>query len=156
MPLALGFPFETTAAVARLILGGAFDRFPGLRLMVAHAGGVLPYLASRLDACVAGDAHSPVQLRHQPSSYLRHLYFDAIGYQAPTLALLISLVGIERLMFGTDHPFFPPHVANAALDSTEWHSPSVHRAVLATLGSQAEAAILSDNARAIFGVELPA
>ena len=73
MPLALGFPFETTAAVARLILGGTFDRFPGLRLMVAHAGGVLPYLAGRLDGCVAGDAHSPVRLRHEPSSYLRKL-----------------------------------------------------------------------------------
>ncbi len=35
MPLALGFPFETTAAIARLILGGTFDRFPGLRLMVS-------------------------------------------------------------------------------------------------------------------------
>jgi aminocarboxymuconate-semialdehyde decarboxylase len=156
MPLALGFPFETTAAVVRLILGGAIDRFPGLRLMVAHAGGVLPYLASRLDACVAGDFHSPVRLRHEPSSYLRSLYFDAIGYQAPTLALLISLVGVDRIMFGTDHPFFPPHVANAELDGTEWHSPKVHRAVLHELGPDAEAAILCDNAMAILGVELPA
>ncbi len=155
MPLALGFPFETTAAVARLILGGAFDRFPGLRLMVAHAGGVLPYLASRLDACVAGDAHSPVRLRYEPSWYLRKLYFDAIGYQVPTLALLISLVGADRIMFGTDHPFFPPHVENAALDSTEWHSPVVHRAVLRALGPEAEAAILSGNAKAILGIELP-
>jgi predicted TIM-barrel fold metal-dependent hydrolase len=153
MPLALGFPFETTAAVARLILCGAFDRFPGLRLLVAHAGGVLPYLAGRLDACVAGDAHSPVRLRHQPSSYLGRMYFDAIGYQAPTLALLISLVGADRIMFGTDHPFFPPHVDNAALDSTEWHSPTVHRAVLAQLGADAQAAILAGNAMKIFDLD---
>jgi aminocarboxymuconate-semialdehyde decarboxylase len=156
MPLALGFPFETTAAVARLVLCGAFDRFPGLRLMVAHAGGVLPYLAARLDACVAGDAHSPVRLRHQPSSYLRQMYFDAIGYQAPTLSLLISLVGAERIMFGTDHPFFPPHVGNAELDSTEWHSPMAHRAVLGELGPEVEAAILRDNALSILGIALPA
>jgi aminocarboxymuconate-semialdehyde decarboxylase len=155
MPLALGFPFETTAAVARLILSGAFDRFPGLRLMVAHAGGVLPYLAGRLDGCVAGDAHSPVRLRHEPSSYLRGLYFDAIGYQAPTLALLISLVGVERIMFGTDHPFFPPHVSNAELDRTEWHSPAVHRTVLAALGPDAEAAILSGNARSVLNIPIP-
>ena len=155
MPLALGFPFETTAAIARLILGGTFDRFPGLKLMVAHAGGVLPYLAARLDACVAGDARSPVRLRHQPSFYLRHLYYDAIGYQAPTLALLIALVGVERIMFGTDHPFFPPHVANADLDSAEWHSPTVHRAVLRELGPSAEMAILHGNATAILGVIMP-
>jgi aminocarboxymuconate-semialdehyde decarboxylase len=153
MPLALGFPFETTAAVARLVLGGTFDRFPELRLMVAHAGGVLPYLAARLDACVAGDAHSPVHLRHNPSSYLRKMYFDAIGYQAPTLSLLISLVGADRIMFGTDHPFFPPHVANIELDSTEWHSPVAHRAVLRELGPAVEAAILRDNAMAILGIE---
>lgn len=59
LPLALGFPFETTAAVARLILGGVLDRFPGLRLLVAHAGGVLPYLAGRLDACVAAGPALP-------------------------------------------------------------------------------------------------
>lgn len=152
--LALGFPFETTAAITRLILGGAFDRFPGLRMMVAHAGGVLPYLAARLDACVAGDAHSPVRLRHEPSSYLRGLYFDAIGYQAATLAMLMSLVGVERIMFGTDHPFFPPHVENAELDSTEWHSPAVHRAVLRELGPQAEIAILNGNAKAILCIDL--
>lgn len=152
MPLALGFPFETTAAVARLVLGGTFDRFPGLRLMVAHSGGVLPYLAARLDACVAGDAHSPVKLRHEPSSYLRNMYFDAISYQTPTLALLISLVGAGRIMFGTDHPFFPPHVPNAALDATEWHSPAVHRPVIAALGPDTEAALLSGNARTAFNI----
>jgi aminocarboxymuconate-semialdehyde decarboxylase len=155
MPLALGFPFETTAAIARLILGGGFDRFPGLRLMVAHAGGVLPYLAARLDACVAGDAHSPVRLRQQPSAYLRQMYFDAIGYQAPTLALLIALVGPDRILFGTDHPFFPPHVGNADLDSTDWHSPTAHRAVLRALGPDTEAAILRGNAMATLGLALP-
>ena len=153
--LALGFPFETTAALVRLILSGVLDRFPGLRLMVAHAGGVLPYLAARLDACVAGDAHSPVRLEHEPGWYLRKLYFDAIGYQVPSLRLLISLVGHERIMFGTDHPFFPPHVPNADLDSTEWHSPATHRAVLGELGSPIETAILRGNAVAALNISLP-
>ena len=156
MKLALGFPFETTAAITRLILGGTFDRFPGLRMMVAHAGGVLPYLASRLDACVAGDFSSPVRLRNEPSRYLRMLFFDAIGYQAPTLALLIALVGTKRIMFGTDHPFFPPHVDNAELDRSVWHSPAAHRSVLRDLGPEAENAILSGNALTILNLELPA
>jgi aminocarboxymuconate-semialdehyde decarboxylase len=154
MALALGFPFETTAAVTRMILCGTFDRFPGLRLMVAHAGGVLPYLAGRLDACIAGDAHSPVRLSHRPSEYLRRMYFDAIGYQASTLALLISLVGVDRIMFGTDHPFFPPQAANGELDSVAWHSPMAHRPILQELGPDAAVSILRGNAIDTFGLEL--
>jgi predicted TIM-barrel fold metal-dependent hydrolase len=153
MALALGFPFETTTAITRLILGGTFDRFPGLKIMVAHSGGALPYLAGRLDACVAGDA--AVRLKQRPSDYLRMMYFDAISYQAPTLQLLISLVGAERIMFGTDHPFFPPVVANAELDTTEWHSPAAHRPILAALGDETAAAILRGNAMATFGLTLP-
>jgi predicted TIM-barrel fold metal-dependent hydrolase len=105
---------------------------------------------------VVGDAHSPVRLRHPPSSYLRRMYFDAIGYQAPTLALLKALVGADRIMFGTDHPFFPPHVSNAELDAVDWHSPIVHRAILGELGPDVEAAILTRNAMTIMGIDLPA
>lgn len=155
LPLALGFPFETTAALARLILCGALDRSPGLRLMAAHAGGVLPTLAGRLDACVASDQHSPVRLRHPPSDYLRRLDYDAIGYQAATLAALASLVGIERIMFGTDHPFFPPHVANAELDQAAWHSPAAHRAALHELGPAFAEAVLHKNASERLGIPLP-
>ncbi len=155
MALALGFPFETTTAITRLILGGALDRFPGLKLMVAHAGGALPYLAGRLDGCVLGNPHPSIKLRHPPSDYLRMMYFDAISYQVPTLELLISLVGMERIMFGTDHPFFPPRVENAALEQTNWHSPTMHRPVLQALGPDAAAAILRGNAARIFGLALP-
>jgi hypothetical protein len=58
-------------------------------------------------------------------------------------------------MFGTDHPFFPPHVANADLDSTEWHSPAAHRTVLKQLGPETETAVLSGNAIATLGLSLP-
>jgi predicted TIM-barrel fold metal-dependent hydrolase len=152
MLLALGFPFETTTAITRLILGGTFDRFPGLKVMVAHSGGALPYLAGRLDACVGDHLDPNIKLKQEPSAYLRMMYFDAISYSVPTLELLISLVGVDRLMFGTDHPFFPPAVPNAELESTEWHSPVAHRPVLAALGEAAGTAILRGNARRIFGL----
>lgn len=155
MLLALGFPFETTTAITRLILGGTFDRFPGLKVMVAHSGGALPYLAGRLDACIGDHADPNVKLKQEPSAYLRIMYFDAISYSTETLRLLISLVGPDRLMFGTDHPFFPPAVPNAALDTTEWHSPAAHRPVLAALGQETGNAILSGNAARIFGLTLP-
>jgi predicted TIM-barrel fold metal-dependent hydrolase len=150
--LALGFPFETTTAITRLILGGTFDRFPGLKVMVAHSGGALPYLAGRLDACVGDHLDPNIRLKQEASAYLRMMYFDAISYSVPTLELLISLVGVERLMFGTDHPFFPPAVPNAELEATAWHSPVAHRPVLAALGETAATAILRDNARRILGL----
>lgn len=53
--LALGFPFETTAAVSRLIVRGVLDEIPNLKLLVAHAGAALPSLIGRLDSCVAHD-----------------------------------------------------------------------------------------------------
>jgi aminocarboxymuconate-semialdehyde decarboxylase len=53
--LALGFPFETTVAVSRLIVSGTLDKIPNLKLLVAHAGAALPALIGRLDSCVAHD-----------------------------------------------------------------------------------------------------
>lgn len=53
--LALGFPFETTVSIARLIVSGTLDRVKNLKLLVAHAGAALPSLIGRLDSCVAHD-----------------------------------------------------------------------------------------------------
>ena len=53
--LALGFPFETTVSVSRLIVTGTLDQVPDLKLLVAHAGAALPSLIGRLDSCVAHD-----------------------------------------------------------------------------------------------------
>jgi aminocarboxymuconate-semialdehyde decarboxylase len=53
--LALGFPFETTVAVSRLIVSGTMDRIPDLKVLVAHAGAALPALIGRLDSCVEHD-----------------------------------------------------------------------------------------------------
>ncbi len=53
--LALGFPFETTVAVSRLIVSGTLDKIPNLKLFLAHAGAALPSLIGRLDSCVEHD-----------------------------------------------------------------------------------------------------
>jgi aminocarboxymuconate-semialdehyde decarboxylase len=153
--LGMGFPFETAGAVARLILSGTFDRFSGLRLLVAHGGGALPYLASRLDACVAADYASPVRLRQPPSAYLRNLWYDAITYQPAALRLLMELVGRDRIMFGSDAPFFAPNVPNDRLDSADWHAVVAHRAILNELAPDDAEAIGWRNATTVFGIALP-
>lgn len=120
--LALGFPFETTVAVSRLITSGTLDKLPKLKLLVAHAGATLPSLIGRLDSCVDHDAHLCDRLKQSPSDYMKqNMYFDAISYSTPGLKCLIETVGEDRIMFGTDNPFFPPLGVN---DVTEALWPS--------------------------------
>ncbi|EIW82359.1 amidohydrolase 2 [Coniophora puteana RWD-64-598 SS2] len=125
LPLALGFPFETTIAASRLILAGVLDRYPDLKLLLAHSGGALPALSSRLASCVAHDPIVSTRLKHDARFYLGKLYYDAVAYGPDELSLAAAVVGrahkysesggsydaekaSRQLLFGTDHPFFPP------------------------------------------------
>lgn len=119
--LALGFPFETTVAISRMITTGRMDQLPNLKLLVAHAGAALPSLIGRLDSCVMHDSAICNRLQHQPSEYFKRMYFDAIAYNTSALNFLIELVGTDRIMFGTDNPFFPPL---GAVDVVECEWPS--------------------------------
>ena len=147
--LALGFPFETSVAIARLILAGVMDRHGALKLLVAHAGGTLPYLAGRLDSCVGTERQVDFALKAAPSEYLKRMYFDSIGYHSPALLALIALVGHERVMFGTDHPFFPPRDAALDLATCLWPSPQENYAAIEGLPVAQQQAVLNANARRI-------
>ena len=102
----MGQPAETLLikAISRLILAGTLDKFPDLRILLAHSGGTIPFLAGRLDSCVAHDPTVRDRLKHEPSWYLKRLYYDGVGYHAPALKLARELVGADRIMFG-----LPPH-----------------------------------------------
>jgi aminocarboxymuconate-semialdehyde decarboxylase len=101
----IGFPFETTVAISRLIFGGILQKFPSLRILVAHGGGCLPYLAGRLDASWNSDAEVKSKLKEPPSQYIQKLYLDALVYAGPALQAAYRLVGAQHLLFGTDQPF---------------------------------------------------
>jgi aminocarboxymuconate-semialdehyde decarboxylase len=103
------YPFDTTLGVGSLIFSGVLDRFPRLELVLAHGGGAYPYLAGRLDIMHArmdrqaqGDVAS-----HAPSQYLSVLAYDTITHSAKSLRFLADLVGIDRLLLGTDYSFPP-------------------------------------------------
>jgi len=145
LALALGFPFETTIAVARLVLAGILERFPRLKVLVAHSGGVLPYLAGRIDGCAKTDAHA-FPLTMPPSAYLASLMVDAISYSPATLTCAAALCGWEKVMFGTDHPFFRPNLPDDRLDAGPWSSATENQAVVDGLGSDRARAIYRDNA----------
>lgn len=100
----VGNPLESTIGAARLILSGVLDRFPRLRLVLTHGGGFLPYQVGRLDHGhrVRPEAKA---CRLPPSSYLRRFVFDTVTHHPGALAFLVSLVGADRVAFGTDLPF---------------------------------------------------
>jgi predicted TIM-barrel fold metal-dependent hydrolase len=158
LKLALGFPFETSAAASRFIISGGLDRTPNLKMILAHCGGTLPFLAGRLDSCVVSDEHvAPGSgtrvLQNVPSFYLKKLYYDALGYNASTLKCLLNLVGPERIMFGTDNPFFPP--SDGELFEKPWKSvTSNYDAVYeAGLSTEEEEQILASTAVSILGLK---
>ena len=100
----VGFTFDTTLAVARMIFDGFFDRYPNLKFISSHAGGTLPYLASRIDLFYGFLPESEKTLKAKPTDYLRHIYYDAIVYHPEGLAECINLGGADRVLFGTDYP----------------------------------------------------
>jgi aminocarboxymuconate-semialdehyde decarboxylase len=152
MMLAMGFTFETSIAVARLILRGALERHPELKLLIAHAGGTLPYLAGRLDSCVKNDISRDFGLAKPPSHYLRQCWFDSIAYHPPALAALTAFANPEKIMFGTDHPFFRPHVADSVLDRTAWPVAEENIEAMASLTDAQQTAIAYGNGLKAFGI----
>ena len=100
----VGQPVETTVALSHLIFTGVLDRFPGLRLVVAHGGGYLPTYIGRSDHAwhARPDARGCAE---PPSSYLRRLWFDALVYTPQALRHLVDAVGADRVVLGTDYPF---------------------------------------------------
>lgn len=101
----LGVPFDAAWAVARLIAAGVLDRHPGLKLVVPHGGGALPYLLGRMDNAWRRRPELRDAASRQPSAYLGQLWFDSILHSEVALRFLADLVGPERVLVGTDSPY---------------------------------------------------
>ena len=97
----IGLPVDTTFALARLALGGFFDRYPNIKIIAAHVGGTLPFLAPRIER-----AFREGTSQHKPSHYFSKLFYDTSG---PThdaiLASVARMFGSQQIVFGTDYPF---------------------------------------------------
>ena len=126
LPLSLGFPMETTIAFTRMFLSGVFDRFPKLKILIAHAGGTVPFLQGRVHSCVEHERHyfGADGTQHAgPKRALRevletNVWLDAVVYSSTGVKAAAEIVGSDRVLFGTDHPFFPP----LETEAKEWKS----------------------------------
>ena len=103
---AAGFLFDTTTAILRMVFAGTFERHPALKMILAHAGSLLPLLTGRVDREYARNA-LPCALPEgrRPSDYVRGLYTDTIAGSPSALKLAIELLGADRVCFGSDYPF---------------------------------------------------
>ncbi len=100
----IGFMFDTTLAIARMILDGFFDRYPNLKIIASHGGGTLPYLAGRLDRCHEKIPACSDVIKEKPSTYLQHIYYDSVVYAEGALNLCLDVAGPDHLLYGSDYP----------------------------------------------------
>jgi len=123
---AWGWHIETATHVLRLILSGAFDRYPGLQLIIGHLGESLPFMLPRLDFTLPTD----VTKRDRPiGAYLSenlHYTFSGFNWIQPFLNLLLQ-VGADRIMFSADYPFGSMAMARAFLDQLPVSAADKHR-----------------------------
>lgn len=107
-----GFAVETGMHLLRIIMSGAFDRFPGLRIVVGHLGEALPFWLFRLDfmhaAMVRSNRYESVRaIRKKPSDYLRENVWITTSGMAwePAIMFVRSVIGAEHVMYAMDYPY---------------------------------------------------
>jgi predicted TIM-barrel fold metal-dependent hydrolase len=145
-----------------MYLSGVFDRNPQLQFLLAHSGGTLPFLAGRIESCVAHEREFVANGGHKQGPQRSiwdvlhsNIYLDAVIYGQPGLTAAIEAAGsVDRVMFGTDHPFFPPLGDEK---DAKWLSVESNKdAIDACLSHDEEAKrkILGGNAVRVLGLDL--
>lgn len=104
-PNTIGHPLESALAVGHLIFDGYLERFPNLKVCIAHGGGYIPAYWGRFDHAFEFRPDSRVTIKKKPSEYLKKLYFDTVVFSDVELKHLIETWGADHVMLGTDYPF---------------------------------------------------
>ncbi|MCS3810095.1 amidohydrolase family protein [Xanthomonas sp. 4461] len=129
----LEFPFETTRTATSLIIAGVLSRFPGIRFILSHAGGALPFLFPRI-ALSLQMMPGVIDRIGDPAKAFRAFYYDtALAAGAATFAALAQVADPGRIVFGTDFPMAPDFgldtfsAALEAMDVTGLSRPAIYR-----------------------------
>ncbi|MCS6785290.1 MAG: amidohydrolase, partial [Candidatus Caldarchaeum sp.] len=147
----VGWPFETTLIVLRLVLSGMMEKIKGLRILTHHAGGMIPFFMGRIKesyspdmTVIRRDQVDKLKTRENLIEMLRTLFFydTAVGGSREALKCAYEVFGAERLLFATDYPYGPDGGAVRL---------ATYRQMVESLGlsREEEEAILHDNAEKI-------
>lgn len=116
----IDFTADTTRAVAQLHYGNTFARTPSVKYIFSHAGGTIPYLATRFSIVDAMNVIPGAEERGTAADTLRRLYWDtALSWHAPNLQMLRSVVGMSQVVFGSDYPYLRRDLAVACRPELE-------------------------------------
>jgi predicted TIM-barrel fold metal-dependent hydrolase len=138
-----GFLFDTTTAALRLVFDGLYDRHPDFKFIVPHAGSLLPYFVGRIDHFGRARPGSTGEIQGAAGDHIRKLYVDTVCEWAPAVRFCCDFFGVDRILHGTDHPFWPMPLGPRLLDQLE-------------LSAEDRAKIEHKNAARIFRIQLPA
>jgi aminocarboxymuconate-semialdehyde decarboxylase len=100
-----GLPYDTALMAAHLMLSGALDELPGLKIVLAHGGGHLPYQIGRLEHGYRVRQETRANTPNSPLRLLRRFWFDSLTHDAAALQFLVDKAGTDRVTIGTDAPF---------------------------------------------------
>jgi aminocarboxymuconate-semialdehyde decarboxylase len=115
----IGNPLETTYFLSRLIFDGTFDKFPGLRVCGAHAGGYLPSYLGRTEAACTVRSNAKCANKKKPSEYLRsQIMIDTMIFSEEGLRHLVAEMGVSQIAYGTDVPFNWPVTVDLVLNAS--------------------------------------
>ena len=102
---AWGFTVETATAAIRLVLGGVFDAYPRLKIVLGHLGETLPFLLWRIDQALSRPGGKALSFRQL---FCEHFYITTSGnFSNPALLCCVMELGIDRILFAVDWPFVP-------------------------------------------------
>ncbi|WP_434106085.1 amidohydrolase family protein [Paraburkholderia caffeinilytica] len=132
--LSLGRVVDISVSACRLVLSGIMERHPGLKIIMSHTGGALPYQAGRMDknAKAAG-------LPLPPSTYIKRMYTDTVSPHELGMRFAVEFYGADHVMYGSDYPCWSPATALELFEQVG-------------LSSEDQQKIFYGNARHLFGL----
>jgi predicted TIM-barrel fold metal-dependent hydrolase len=138
----LGWPYETAAALSRLVYSGVMERHPGLKVLAHHGAGMVPHFSARL-AMGPGYRQVKHSLPRPPLDYFRQFYADTALFGAPNaVRCVLDFFGPDHVLFGTDTPLGPPGSVEDTIADID----------AAGLSDDDRAAVYRGNARRVLGI----
>jgi aminocarboxymuconate-semialdehyde decarboxylase len=101
----IGNPLDTTIAAAQLIFSGVLERYPSLKIILAHGGGQFPYIVGRMEHGYEVRPECKEKIRRSPMTFFKNFYFDIITHNPDALRYLIGIAGSDHVLLGSDYPY---------------------------------------------------
>jgi len=117
----VGFLFDTTTAMLRIIFSGVLDKYPKLNFILPHNGSTLPFLIGRIDYESGRLPGGRGLLQKPPSEYIKKIYIDTVTLHIPALQCAYETIGVDKFVFGSDYPYWDMPSAVKSIEN--WDIP---------------------------------